>query len=174
MARIPVIYALCTPIFSHSRTKVLKCTPKFFGAQYKLSSLGTRYAVFNLGCSVGNKQQIYYFNLLFSTFSTHIFFAVLLRPSPQHAHARYKLSSLRAQKQYLYQTANYVVRAEDLPAVPGRTIVYCLKTMARRASPVHTLQSYQSGIYIVVYFQHTKNFPPLYYNYLLMFKIKFL
>ena len=45
------------------------------------------------------------------------------------------------------QTANYVVRAEDLPrAVPGRTIVYCLKTVARRASPAHTLQSYQSGM----------------------------
>ena len=44
------------------------------------------------------------------------------------------------------QTANYVVRAEDLPrAVPGRTIVYCLKTMARRTSSVRTLQSYQSG-----------------------------
>ena len=45
------------------------------------------------------------------------------------------------------QTANYVVRAEDLPrAVPGRTIVYCLKTMARRASSARTLQSYPSGL----------------------------
>ena len=44
------------------------------------------------------------------------------------------------------QTANYVVRAEDLPrTVPGRTIVYCLKTMARRTSSVRTLQSHQSG-----------------------------
>ena len=49
----------------------------------------------------------------------------------------------------IYQTANYVVHAEDLPcAVPGRTIVYCLKTMARRASPAHALQSYQSGQFI--------------------------
>ena len=39
----------------------------------------------------------------------------------------------------------YVVHTEDLPpAVPGRTIVYCLKTMARPASSVRTLQSYQS------------------------------
>ena len=29
--------------------------------------------------------------------------------------------------------------------VPGRTIVYCLKTMARYASSACTLQSYQSG-----------------------------
>ena len=49
---------------------------------------------------------------------------------------------------HTFQTGNYVVHAEDLPhAVPGRTIVYCLKRMARRASPTHTLQSYQSGIY---------------------------
>ena len=32
-------------------------------------------------------------------------------------------------------------------AVPGRTIVHCLKRMARCTSPAHTLQSYQSGIY---------------------------
>ena len=44
------------------------------------------------------------------------------------------------------QTANYAVRVEDLPrAVLGRTIVYCLKTITRRASSARTLQSYQSG-----------------------------
>ena len=47
------------------------------------------------------------------------------------------------------QTANYVVHAEDLPhAVPGRTIVYCLKTMARCATSARTLQSYQSGVWL--------------------------
>ena len=50
----------------------------------------------------------------------------------------------------MFQTANYDVRAEDLQrAVPGRTIVYCLKTMARRASSACTLQSYQSGTCLV-------------------------
>ena len=44
------------------------------------------------------------------------------------------------------QTANYAMRTEDLPhTVPERTIVHCLKTMARRTSSVRTVQSYQSG-----------------------------
>ena len=59
----------------------------------------------------------------------------------------YKKESV-LKRQVVDQTANYVVRAEDLPrAVSGRTIVYCLKTMARRASPARTLQSYQSGLW---------------------------
>ena len=42
------------------------------------------------------------------------------------------------------------VRAKDLPrAVPGRTIAYYLKTMARHASSTRTLQSCQSGAYNV-------------------------
>ena len=46
----------------------------------------------------------------------------------------------------LHQTANYVMRTEDLPcAIPGRTIVLLLKTMVRCTSSVRTLQTYQSG-----------------------------
>ena len=48
-------------------------------------------------------------------------------------------------------SANFVVHAEDLlHAIPGRTIVHCLKTMARGASSMHTLQSYQSGCHLLI------------------------
>ena len=43
------------------------------------------------------------------------------------------------------------MRAEDR-GIPGRTIVYCLKTIARHASSARTLQSYQSGHGVVMVF----------------------
>ena len=39
ITKIPVIHARCAPIFLQLRTKVLKCAPKIFGAQYELSNL---------------------------------------------------------------------------------------------------------------------------------------
>ena len=45
----------------------------------------------------------------------------------------------------LGQTANYVVRTGDLPRNSRKNNSLLFKTMARRASPARTLQSYQSG-----------------------------
>ena len=45
--KIPVFHARCAPTFLRLRTKVLKCAPKIFGAQYELSNLVENHLIFS-------------------------------------------------------------------------------------------------------------------------------
>ena len=118
-------------------------TGKFVLPAQDIARIGM-YVVFNLGRAVGNEQsqRLYYcFNIQGSIV---LIYCSQPQISAQSHIGHLKLPAQNTNFPVWSQTANQNVARMGNP-IPGRKIVYCLKTMARRSSSMCIMQSYQFG-----------------------------